>query len=97
MHMGHYGPLGHPDDHFPERVFSNIWSVIEPLGNTFKGSKMFKMVFGYIQKHRSVDRREKGRGYKYPSTVLTIGELVTSAKAGLKAKKSRSEGYTGYF
>jgi hypothetical protein len=88
MHRDHYGL----DDHLRERVLGNIWSVLEPLGSTLKGSKMFKMVFGYIRKHRSVDRREKGRGYKYPSIVLTVGESLTSAKAGLKAGKSRSGG-----
>jgi hypothetical protein len=44
MHRDNYGPPGLHDDHLLERVLSNVWSVLEPLGNTLKGSKMFKMV-----------------------------------------------------
>jgi hypothetical protein len=44
MHMDHYGPLGPHDDHLLERVLSNVYSVLKPLGNMIKGSKMFKMV-----------------------------------------------------
>jgi hypothetical protein len=52
MQMDHCGPPGPPDDHLSKRVLGNIWSVLEPLGDTLKGSKMFKMVlviFGNIR------------------------------------------------
>jgi hypothetical protein len=50
--MDHYGPPGPPNDHLPEKVLGNVWSVLKPLGNMLKGSKMFKMVlliFGNIR------------------------------------------------
>jgi hypothetical protein len=36
-----YGPPGPPDDHLPEKVLINVWSILEPSGNMLKGSKMF--------------------------------------------------------
>jgi hypothetical protein len=41
IHMDHYGPLGPPNHHLPERVLGNFWSILESSGNTLKGSKMF--------------------------------------------------------
>jgi hypothetical protein len=38
MHMDHHGYPDLIDDHLPERVLSNVCSVLEPSGNTLKGS-----------------------------------------------------------
>jgi hypothetical protein len=38
MHMDRHGSLDPSDDHLSERVLRNVWSVLEPLGNTLKGS-----------------------------------------------------------
>jgi hypothetical protein len=37
MHKDHYGSLDPPDDHLPESVLG-VWSILEPSGNTLKGS-----------------------------------------------------------
>jgi hypothetical protein len=44
------------------------------MGNTLKGSKMFKMVFGNIQKHRSVDGREKEKFQYSPNVARKVLE-----------------------
>jgi hypothetical protein len=44
MHMDHYGHLGPPDDHSPERSLDDVWSIPKPHGNTLKGSIMCKLV-----------------------------------------------------
>jgi hypothetical protein len=73
MHMDHYDPPSPPDDHLPERVLTNIWSVLEPLGNILKGSKMFKMVLvifrniGMLTKERQKSSnivRKSFRGFR---------------------------------
>jgi hypothetical protein len=38
MHMDRYGSPDPPDDHLPERVLGNVFSVLEPLGNTLNAS-----------------------------------------------------------
>jgi hypothetical protein len=40
MHKGHYGHWGPTDDHSTERCLGDVWSVLEPCGNTLKGSMM---------------------------------------------------------
>jgi hypothetical protein len=42
MHMGHHGSPNPIDDHLPERYLGNVWSVLEPLGNTIKGSRFLR-------------------------------------------------------
>jgi hypothetical protein len=87
MHKDHYGPPGPPDDHLPKRVLGNVWSILEPVGNTLKGSKMFKMVlvmFGNIgvmieerQKSSDIVRKsfrgsEKGFGVGLNNKLIDI-------------------------
>jgi hypothetical protein len=38
MHRDHHGSPDLIDDHLPERVLDNVCSVLEPSGNTLKGS-----------------------------------------------------------
>jgi hypothetical protein len=38
MHRSHHESLDLTNDHLPERDLGNVWSVLEPLGNTLKGS-----------------------------------------------------------
>jgi hypothetical protein len=51
MHMGHHRSPDPIDDHLPERVLDNVYSVLEPSGNTLKGSRCSRW-FGNIQKRR---------------------------------------------
>jgi hypothetical protein len=39
MHMDHHRYPDLIDDHLPERVLGNVYSVLEPSGNTLKGSR----------------------------------------------------------
>jgi hypothetical protein len=39
MHRGHHGYPDLIDDHLSERDLGNVLSVLEPLGNTLKGSR----------------------------------------------------------
>jgi hypothetical protein len=58
MHRDHYGPLGPLDDHLPERVLGNVWSVLEPWVIRLRDQifvKMASVIFGNI---KSVDERE---------------------------------------
>jgi hypothetical protein len=51
MHRGHHGHPGPSDDHLPERVLGNVWSVLEPGVAHFRDQRCFKMVlviFGNI-------------------------------------------------
>jgi hypothetical protein len=36
VHMDHHGYPDLIDDHLPERVLGNVYSVLEPSGNTLK-------------------------------------------------------------
>jgi hypothetical protein len=49
MHSGHHGSPNPIDDHLLERVLGNVCSVLEPLGNTLKGSQCSRW-FVNIQK-----------------------------------------------
>jgi hypothetical protein len=42
MHRGHHGYPDLIDAHLPERDLGNVWSVLEPLGNTLKGSRCLR-------------------------------------------------------
>jgi hypothetical protein len=42
MHRDHHGYPYLIDDHLPERVLGNVCSVLEPLGNTLKGSQCLR-------------------------------------------------------
>jgi hypothetical protein len=42
MHMGHQGYPDLINDYLPERDLGNFWSVLEPLGNTLKGSRCLR-------------------------------------------------------
>jgi hypothetical protein len=39
MHGDHHGFLDLIEDHLPERVLDNVFRILEPLGNTLKGSQ----------------------------------------------------------
>jgi hypothetical protein len=39
MHRGHNGSPDLIDDHLPERVLGSVYRVVEPSGNTLKGSR----------------------------------------------------------
>jgi hypothetical protein len=51
MHMGRHGSPDPMDDHLLERVLHNVCSILEPSGNTLKGSRCSRW-FGNIRKHR---------------------------------------------
>jgi hypothetical protein len=51
MHRDHHGSLDRIDDHLSERVIGNVCSVLEPSGNTLKGSRHMRDGFGNIWKH----------------------------------------------
>jgi hypothetical protein len=51
-HKDRHGFPDSTDDYLSEKGLGNVWSVLEPLGNTLKGSLMFKDGFDYIQKYR---------------------------------------------
>jgi hypothetical protein len=38
MHMDRYGSPDSSDDDLLERFLGNVWSILEPSGNTLKGS-----------------------------------------------------------
>jgi hypothetical protein len=42
MHMDRYGPPGPPDDHLPERVLGNVWSVLEQWVTRLRETRCFK-------------------------------------------------------
>jgi hypothetical protein len=44
MHRGYRGSLDLIDDHLPERVLGNACSILEPSGNTLKGSRCSEML-----------------------------------------------------
>jgi hypothetical protein len=51
MHMDHYGPPGPPDDHLPQRVLDNVWSVLEPWVTRLRDQRClrwFLVIFGNI-------------------------------------------------
>jgi hypothetical protein len=39
MHRRYHGSPDLIDDHLPERVLGNVCSILEPSGNTLKGSR----------------------------------------------------------
>jgi hypothetical protein len=39
MHRDHHGSLDPIDDHLPEIVLGNVFSVLEPSGKILKGSR----------------------------------------------------------
>jgi hypothetical protein len=52
MHRDHYAPPGPPDDHLPERVLCNVWSILELWVTRLRDQRSFKMVlviFGNIE------------------------------------------------
>jgi hypothetical protein len=42
MHGDHHRNLDLMDGHLPERVLGNIYSVLEPSGNTLNGSQCLR-------------------------------------------------------
>jgi hypothetical protein len=54
MHRDHHGSLDLIDAHLPERVLGNVYRVLEPLGNTFKGSLCLRWL-GNIWKCRTTN------------------------------------------
>jgi hypothetical protein len=58
MHRDHYGPPGPLDDHLPERVLGNVWSVLEPWVIRLRDQFFLKMVLVIFGNIKSVDERE---------------------------------------
>jgi hypothetical protein len=58
MHRDHYGPPGPLDDHSPERVLGNVWSVLEPWVIRLRDQFFLKMVLVIFGNIKSVDERE---------------------------------------
>jgi hypothetical protein len=44
MHEGHHGHPGPSNDHLPERVLGNVWSVLEPGVAHLRDQRCFEMV-----------------------------------------------------
>jgi hypothetical protein len=43
MHRGHHGYPNLIDDHLPKGDLDNVYSALEPLGNTLKGFMMLEI------------------------------------------------------
>jgi hypothetical protein len=59
MHMDRYGPPGPPDDHLPERVLGNVWSVLEQWVTRLRETRCFKMVLVIFKNIRVLTKERR--------------------------------------
>jgi hypothetical protein len=72
IHRDHHGCPDSIDDHLPERILGNVWSILEPYGNTIKGAMTLRCYWNC----QTVDRRKPKKFRRNPKVVRRVSEGV---------------------